>query len=69
VPNAIAVTSPDEDPTVATAGLALLHVPPVVVVVSVVVCPAQSRNTPLIPPGNGLIDTIAMVLQPVDVIV
>jgi len=48
------VTTPEDEPTVATAGVLLLHVPPGVVWLSADVMPGQSTVTPLIAPGVGL---------------
>lgn len=47
VPADIPLTSPVE-PMVAMAGLLLLHVPPGVVLVSIVVAPAQTDELPII---------------------
>jgi hypothetical protein len=45
--------------------LLLLHVPPVVVLVSVVVLPSQTVSVPVIVPGSALMVTVAAVIQPV----
>lgn len=69
VPKVIPVTTPVEEPTVATAGVAELHAPPPTVSLKVVVAPGQTVNIPLIIPalGEGLTVTIlvaATVPQP-----
>jgi hypothetical protein len=46
VPGFIAVTTPDADPTVATAALLLAHVPPTVALLNTVVFPAHTFNVP-----------------------
>ena len=48
------MTTPDEDPTVAAAGLLLAHVPPDVGSVNVNVVPAHNVVTPVIVPGGVL---------------
>jgi hypothetical protein len=52
------------EPIVATAVLLLLHVPPVVVLASVVELPTQAPVTPVIEAGNALTVTEAVTLQP-----
>lgn len=46
VPVATAVTIPDIDPTDAIAVLLLLHVPPVVALISVVLLPLHTLSVP-----------------------
>jgi hypothetical protein len=58
-------TTPDEEPTEAVAGVLLLHVPPVVILVSVMDEPRHTLPGPEIAAGNGLMVTMADVLQPV----
>jgi hypothetical protein len=48
------VTTPLDEPTVASAGLLVLHVPPALASESVVVEPAQTVVTPVIEAGSGL---------------
>lgn len=48
VPGAIAVTTPVPEPIVATAALPLVHVPPVVAQVRVVVFPLHTLSVPAI---------------------
>jgi hypothetical protein len=65
VPEATPVTTPVDDTTVATAVVPLLHVPPVVVLFSVVVIPTQTFVTPVMFAGNGFTVTSAVFVQPV----
>lgn len=67
VPAAMPFTKPDKEPIVATAGLVLVQVPPVLpVTVSVVVLPTQTFSVPVMVPG--LVETVIVfvALQPVD---
>jgi hypothetical protein len=64
VPADIPVTTPVEEPTVATVGLLLLHVPPDVVFVRLVVAPTQATTVPPIAAGNGLTVSVAVRLHP-----
>ena len=64
-PFTIAVTMPVSEPTVATAVLLLLHVPPAVVSVNVVVDPAQTLVDPEIAAGDVLMVMVVVVMQPV----
>jgi hypothetical protein len=64
VPAVTPVTTP-APVIVATAGVALLHVPPAVASVKVVVDPTQTDNVPPIDAGNGLTVTVAVLKQPV----
>jgi hypothetical protein len=48
VPADIPVTTPLAEPIVATAGVLLLHVPPVVLLANVVVAPIQVVSVPVI---------------------
>lgn len=50
-PGVTPVTIPDPEPTEATAGLLLLHVPPPVVLLNVEVRPTQALKTPVMAPG------------------
>jgi hypothetical protein len=60
----MAVTTPDEDPTVATPVLLLLHVPPDGDDVSVTVLPGQAVGIPSIAPVAVTTVTVADVAQP-----
>ena len=63
-PVAVPVTMPPVD-TVATNALLLLHVPPALTSLRLVVEPWHTDATPNIDPGNGLTVTTAVVWQPV----
>ena len=65
VPAAIPVTLPERDPTVPSAVLLLLHVPPGVPSLNVVERPVQTAVTPDIGAGVGLTVTGAITKQPV----
>ncbi len=67
VPTVIPPTIPVPAPTVPTAGLLLLHVPPGSASVKVIVAPRQTTDKPLIAPGVGVIVTTATELQPATV--
>ena len=58
------VTTPDEEPMLATLVLPLTHVPPVVASASVVVALAQTVVVPVMIAGNGLMEITAVVKQP-----
>ena len=64
-PAATPVTSPAV-PTVATAVLLLLHVPPVTVELKVVTDPGQTVAVPVSAGGKALTVTVAVVKQPVE---
>jgi hypothetical protein len=64
VPADTPVTTPDVTSTVAIAALPLLHVPPVVVLLSVDVAPAQIFVIPVIGAANGLTVTTAVERHP-----
>lgn len=53
VPAVIPDTIPVPAPTVATAVLLLLHAPPVLVVLKVVVCPTHALVLPVMAAGSG----------------
>jgi hypothetical protein len=57
-------TAPLADPTLAIAGLLLLHVPPVAAVVKVIVVPTQILDTPVIAAGNALTVITLLAEQP-----
>lgn len=64
MPAVTPVTMPVPEPTVATPVLALLHPPPVVASLNVVVCPAHTLSVPVIVAGRGLTVTVTKALQP-----
>jgi hypothetical protein len=64
VPGATPATMPDEEPTVAIPGLALVHVPPGAPSVSVVVAPVQTVSVPPIGVGARFTVTVAVTEQP-----
>lgn len=68
VPGLTPVTMPVEAPTEATSGLLLLHVPPEVGSVRVVVRPTHNIDVPLIGAGNGFTVMTAMAKHPDDVV-
>ena len=67
VPAPTPVTTPVPDTTVAFAGLLLLHVPPLVALLSVVVVPIQADSVPLIAPGAAVTVTSYVATQPLPV--
>lgn len=52
------LTTPEEEPIVATAGFKLLQVPPGSVLLSVVVLPLHTFSEPIIADGNGFTVTL-----------
>ena len=64
VPAEIPVTTPEEL-MVPTAGLLLLHVPPGVAELNVVVSPIQTSSVPVIGSGNGLTVRVFITIQSV----
>lgn len=64
LPDPDVVTMPVAEPTAATAGLLLTHVPPDGVAVSVVVTPAHILSVPLMA-GAGFTVTVVVAAQPV----
>jgi hypothetical protein len=54
---------PEEDPTLATEGLLLLHVPPELASKSSVVFPAQTPTAPEIATGIAFTASIAVAVQ------
>lgn len=61
LPAATPVAIPVDEPTVATAVLLLLHVPPVVALFSVVVAPTHAESVPVIVPAvDGAAFTVAI---------
>ena len=73
LPSSIPVTTPVVLPMVATDGVPLLHVPPVVRSVSVIVAPAHTAVGPLMAAGAGLTMIVALpvivLVQPVAAVV
>ena len=65
VPDDMPVTIPVEEPTVAIPVLPLVHVPPLVASLKVVVKPAQTDAVPVIDDGNGFTVATIVVIQPV----
>src|ERR1700752_3196741 len=65
VPATNPVTIPVAEPTLPAVGLLLLHVPPVVASVRVVLPPTHTLAVPLITPGNAFTVTTVVILQPV----
>ena len=66
VPAATAATTPEALPIVATDVVPLLHVPPEVVLLNVVLPPTQADNTPVIAEGAELTVKTALTEQPED---
>ena len=64
MPAAIPLTTPVPEPTVASDVLLLLHVPPVVASLKVVVEPIHTLATPVIDAGFGLTVTPNTAVQP-----
>jgi hypothetical protein len=56
---------PDEDPTLATDGLPLIHEPPAVVLVNVIAAFSQIFTAPEIGVGSGLTEIVFVAIQPV----
>lgn len=65
VPAAMPVANPLDEPMVAIAGAPLIHEPPEVVLVRVVVAPAHIVVVPAIAAGSGLTIIEAVARQPV----
>ena len=63
VPADAPVTIPDDEPTVATAVLLLLHSPPVTVSANTVVPPGQTCVVPVIVSGSGTTVTCTVVVS------
>ena len=68
VPPDIPAAVPDKAPIVAMEALPLVHVPPVVASLSVVVLPWQTVFVPVIAGGGGRTVNVAVMLQPVAVV-
>jgi hypothetical protein len=65
VPATTPVTIPDDEPTVATEGAPLVHAPPVVLLLNVVLAPSHTVAMPDIDAGKEFTVTTAVTLQPV----
>ena len=67
MPAATPVTTPEDEPTVATDVVPLVHVPPETVLDKVIVKPVQTLDDPLMVPADGaaLIVTGDITLHPV----
>ena len=65
MPDNTPVIIPVEEPAVAIPVLPLVHVPPLVASLKVVVKPAQTAAVPVIDDGNGLTVTTTVAIQPV----
>jgi len=65
LPPATPVTIPELEPTVASAVLLLVHVPPVVASLNVVVANGQRTIVPVIAAGSGLTVSVVVVKHPV----
>ena len=65
VPSATPVTRPVDATTVATVGVPLIHVPPGIDPVSVIVDVAHSADGPVMGVGRGFTVTVVDLLQPV----
>lgn len=65
VPAVVPVITPVVLPMVAMAGLLLVHIPPTVALVRVVVCPLHTAPAPVIAPGVALTVMLFVAVQPV----
>ena len=63
MPDEIPPTKPDDEFTVPTAGVLLLHVPDGVVLDNVVVAPTHTVCVPVIAFGNALIVATLVIMQ------
>jgi len=71
VPAETPVSTPEPEPTVATAVVLLLHVPPGTALMSVILPPTHTLmpgvpTVPMIGPGNGFTVTVVVTKQPDD---
>jgi len=64
-PSVMPVTVPDVEPMVATAVLLLLHTPPLVISVNVIVKPTHTLLVPPMAAGFGLTVKLVTAIQPV----
>jgi hypothetical protein len=62
-PGTTPVTIPVNEPTVATAILLLVQVPPPVLLVSVVVLPSHTLNVPVMGTGDGLTKIVVVAIH------
>ena len=62
------VTTPDDEPTLATEVLLLVHVPPVMVSENIVAEPTQTFVAPVITEGFGSTVTILLIVHPVPIV-
>lgn len=67
VPRDTPHTLPVVMPTVATAGLLLVHKPPPVALVQGVQAPTHTLGEPVMALGNGLTVTVAVLKQPLPI--
>ena len=65
VPEVTPYASPEDRPMVATAALLLVHMPPGVASVKVVVLPGHTAAPPPITSGRALMVTVVIAVQPV----
>jgi hypothetical protein len=68
VPDDTPYTIPELVPTVATLVVLLLHMPPPVVLLSVVLLPTHTVDEPVIAAGSGLTVTTSVAKHPVDTV-
>lgn len=68
VPVPTPVTIPELVPAVACEVLLLLHVPPEVPSLNVIVAPMHTADAPVIAAGDGLTVIVAALTQPVEVV-
>ena len=66
VPGDTAVTIPEAAPTEATDGVLVVHIPPGVEFVSVIVEPSHTDDGPVMGLGSGLTFTVTDLKQPVN---
>lgn len=64
VPGDVAEIMPDDEPIVATEVLLLVHVPPLVALVSVVVDPVHNTEGPVMPAGLVMTLIVIWLVQP-----
>ncbi len=68
MPAVLPVATPVPDTIDATTGLPLVHAPPGVALLSVLVTPAQKVNRPVMGAGRGRTVKVVVVIQPVAVV-
>jgi hypothetical protein len=64
VPMPVLITTPDAEPIVAIATSLLLHVPPLVASLKVMLFPVQIIVAPVMAAGYGLTVAVTITLQP-----